>query len=54
MHKPLAYHIGAQHSFPCGDNAASQTAEQMANKGCTNVCIKSGTSKWTFHEPQKP
>ena len=55
MHdKPLAYHARARRSFPCGDNAASQTAEQTANKGCTDVCIKSGTSKWTFHEPQKP
>ena len=53
VHKPLAYHAGAQHSFPCGDNAVAQMAEQTSNKGCTNVCIKSGTSKWTFHEPQK-
>ena len=52
VHKQLAYHAGAWRSFMCGDIAASQTAEQTANKGCTNVCIKSGTSKWTFHEPQ--
>ena len=26
----------------------------MTSKGYTNVCIKSGTSKRTFHEPQKP
>ena len=37
VHKPLAYCAGAQRSFPCGDNAASQMAEQTANKGCTNV-----------------
>ena len=54
VHKPLAYHAEARRSFPCGDNAESQTAEQTANKGCINVCIKSGTFKWTFHEPQKP
>ena len=54
MHKPLAYHAGAQHWFLCGDNAASQMAEQTANKGYTNVCLKSGITKWTFHEPQKP
>ena len=34
--------------FPGGDNVAPQTAEQTANKGCTDVCIKSGASKWTF------
>ena len=54
VHKPLAYHAGAQHSYLYGDNAVSQMAEQMANKGCINLYIKSGTSKWTIHEPQKP
>ena len=53
VHKPLAYHARAQRSFLCGDIAASQTAKQMANKGYTKVSIKSGASKWTFHDPQR-
>ena len=48
VYKLLAYHAGAPHSFPGGDNTARQTAKQTANKCCTNVCIKSGASKWTF------
>ena len=48
VHKPFAYHAGTVRLFPGGDNAAPQTAEQTANKGCTDVCIKSGTAKWTF------
>ena len=48
VRKPFAYHTGALCSFPGGDNAAPQMAKQTANKGCTNVCIKSGASKWTF------
>ena len=54
MHKPLAYHAGARHSFPCGTMQHRTHHTQMANKGHTEVCIKSGTSKWRFHEPQKP
>ena len=53
VHKPLAYHTGARRSFPCGDNAAPQMDEQTVNKGCTDMCIKRDTSKWTFYEPQK-
>ena len=48
VHKPFAYHAKGLRSFPGEDNATPQTAEQTANKGCTNVCIKSVTSKWTF------
>ena len=42
VHKPFTYHVGAPRSFPGGDNAAPQTAVQTADKGCTDVCIKSG------------
>ena len=48
VHKPFAYHARAPRSFPGGDNAAPQTAVQTADKGCTDVCIKSGASKWKF------
>ena len=42
VHKPFTYHAGASRSFPGGDNAVPQTAVQTADKGCTDVCIKSG------------
>ena len=45
MHTQFAYHTGAPCSFPGGDNAMPQTAEQTASKGCTDVCIKSGAFK---------
>ena len=31
VHKPFVYHARAPRSFPDGDNAAPQTAEQTAN-----------------------
>ena len=40
VHKPFAYHAGARHSFPGGDNAMPQTEKQTANKGCTIVHLK--------------
>ena len=50
VHEPFTYHAGAPHSFPGGDNAALQTAEQTANEGCTIV-----HQKWSLqvdiHEP---
>ena len=30
MHKPFAYQAGAPRSFPGGDNASQQTAEQTS------------------------
>ena len=49
-YKLFAFHAGALGSFPDGDNAEPQIAEQTINKGCTDMCIKSarGASKWTF------
>ena len=53
VHKPFAYHAGARHSFPGGDNAKPQMAKQTDNKGCTIVHLK-WRLQWDIPEAQKP
>ena len=53
MHKPLFHHSGAQGSFPCGDYAVTQMAEQRTIKAALCVSIVAPPSG-PLHEPQKP